>query len=461
MNELWTLGHHVELQEMLDGRETRAKMQSQMLSFCPDSSIICFTLNIAGPVKVNALTDEAFYAGCEAIEDILSMAGIEAECEIAENDYGHEGYYVISEEEESAEEIKYLMTEIEEEHELGRLFDIDVIRSNGEKVSRTEIGMEPRRCLICENTASECASTRAHSVEELRSATYDMIAEYLNNEIPVSMISRMAYASMMNEVATTPKPGLVDLSNNGAHKDMTPETFEASAQAIKQFFSDCYAFAKNTCGNTDGAVILERVRGLGLEAEKKMLEATGGVNTHKGLIFSLGIICIAIGICERGAALTDILDRAGYIAENTLSEKPLRGITGGARTEAASGFMSVRNISMPAYEEALQAGVDINTAGVYALLKLIASVDDTNMIYRAGEDKAVQMKSDAGVLATEFEGVIRNSDKTEESLEVCTGLFLQKVVDLDEKYIEANVSPGGCADLLAITYFLKMLKDIL
>ena len=460
MNDLWTLGHKVELDEMLKGRETRAALQKQMLSFCPGCSLICFTLNIAGPIKVNALTDEAFYGGCEMIESMLMSSGISAEAEIAEHEYGHEAYYIVDEEEESAEGLKQLMVMIEDDHLIGRLFDIDVIRQDGSKVSRIDIGYEPRRCLICDKPASECASIRNHSVEELKGRTYEMICDYLKSIMPQSCISRLAYASMMNEIATTPKPGLVDLSNNGSHKDMTPETFELSAQEIKQYFSDCFYEGLKSKMAED---VLPRIRPLGIAAEKRMLEATGGVNTHKGLIFSLGIICAACGFLrdKEDTDICHILDVAGQIAAGAADEKPLRVAAGtGARAEAASGFASLSGVALPAYEYAINGGVDINCAGVYTLLLLIANANDSNMIYRAGEDKALKLKEKAAALAAEFKGVIDNAAGSNEALEIGSALFLKKVSDLDEEFISVNASPGGCADLLAITYFLEMYKEI-
>lgn len=463
MNELWTTGHIVELNEMLKGRETRAALQRQILEFCSASSLICFTLNIAGPVKVSALISEAFYAGCAAIEEALKMAGLPAESRIEEYPYGYEAYYVISEEEQSAEDIKRLMCIIEEEHELGRLFDIDVIRSDGSKVSRTELGMEERRCLICEKAAAICARARAHTVSELQSRTAEMITDYLRENISLETVSRMSYISMMNEVAVTPKPGLVDLANNGSHRDMTPDLFEKSAAAIKDYFGKCFECGRRLA-DTAPEEIITHIRPLGVEAEKKMYETTGGVNTHKGAIFSLGIICAAWG-CAGGFDVKKIMETSGRIASPIADEKGLRGIAGGARTQAASGFESVEKLSLPAYKLATLLGFDVNTAAVYALIKLIAGITDTNMIARGGHETAAEMKASADDVAKHFETGMKEMRRPGggdmDYIITRTGEdFMKDVSALDEAFIAKNVSPGGSADLLMITLFFIMIEGL-
>ena len=99
------------------------------------------------------------------------------------------------------------------------------------------------------------------------------------------MITNLAYKALIKEVELTPKPGLVDCANNGSHKDMNIDTFYASANAIKPFICK---FIK--CGNS-----FDNLRKVGIECEEKMLNATKGINTHKGMIFSLAVICGAIG----------------------------------------------------------------------------------------------------------------------------------------------------------------------
>ena len=458
--EKWIVGHQVDLPEMLAGREARAARQQKLLEWY-GAPLICFTLNVAGPVKVFPLSVRAFYDGVLAIGVKLAKEIGEEACsymQVLDHPWGHEAYYVV---EEDALTIKKLMTDIEETHPFGRLFDIDVLRPDGTKASRQEIGYGGRTCLICGEDAAFCASTRAHSVAQLQAKTAQLIAAGLSAE---AFIEAAAQTALIREVLTTPKPGLVDLRNNGAHKDMDVDLFVTSARAIAEYFGKCYV-----CGRAHKAEpasgLLKYLRPLGIEAEREMFEATEGVNTHKGMIFSLGIICGALGRCgydQKSGLRTDaaagegldaqtLLQTAGEIAMPAMmdfmkqAEEPTHGKSqfaryglSGIRGEAASGFRSLTEVGLPAFHGSLEQGLSYNDAGVAALLALIARVDDSNMIARGGVKLAGELKAQIAELLEH-------------------PWSIETVEALDDLFIQLNVSPGGCADLLALVYFLDLL----
>ena len=482
----WITGHTVELPEMLAGREARAERQKRLLERY-QAPLICFTLNVAGPIKVFPLSRRAFYEGVLAIGVKLAQTVGEAACgymQVLDHEWGHEAYYVVD---EDAITVKRLMTQIEETHPFGRLFDIDVLRPDGEKVSRQEIGYPGRACLICGQDAAFCASTRAHTVAELQEKTARMIAGGLSEK---DFIAVAAETALVREVLTTPKPGLVDCRNNGAHKDMDAALFVKSARAIADYFGACWASGaahKNELTSN----ILKHLRPLGVEAEQDMFEATGGVNTHKGMIFSLGILCGALGYCgysktnglcddvtltpqpaeaacsedtaetvceaaalcdsRKAVSLQKVLKTAGEIAAPAmadflqLSEDLTHGKSqyarfglAGIRGEAASGFRSVSAVGLPAYRREQAARKTVNDAGVGALLALIASVEDSNMIARGGRRLTQELREETAAL-------------------LAKGWTIEAVEALDDRFIAHNVSPGGCADLLALVYFLDLL----
>ena len=463
--EKWIVGHQVDLPEMLAGREARVLRQQKLLETY-GAPLICFTLNIAGPVKVFPLSVRAFYDGVLAIGVTLAKEMGEEACawmQVLDNPWGYEAYYVV---EEDSLTVKRLMTQIEETHHFGRLFDIDVLRPDGTKVSRQEIGYGGRTCLICGEDAAFCASTRAHSVAELQKKTVQLITAGLSTPV---FLEAAAQTALLQEVLTTPKPGLVDRRNNGAHKDMDVTLFAASAQAIAENFGHCY-----TCGKAHrtepASGLLKHLRPLGIEAEQEMFEATGGVNTHKGMIFSLGILCGALGWCgyeqtaqgdgpsvslQSGSAalsITRVLNTAGAIAMPAMadfmqrSEEQTQGRSqfmryglAGIRGEAASGFHSLTEVGFPAFCKGLEEGKSYNDAGVAALLALIARVDDSNMIARGGFQLAGKLKEQAKTLLEH-------------------GWTMEDAEALDDLFILHNVSPGGCADLLAMIYFLDLLE---
>lgn len=459
MEKLLTVGHTVELPEMLAGREKRAARQREIISKY-GGVLVCMTLNVAGPVKVNALTDAAFYAAYEEIEKALSGVAF---TRISHHYYGNEAYFAMPGGDIS--DIKRRMLEIEESHPLGRLFDIDVLEErDGEihKISRTDVGAHERTCLICGGDAKACASTRAHGLDKILSATYGMIYEYIKERgLFAGLAGGLAVSALLSEVYTTPKPGLVDLDNDGSHPDMTMRLFEKSAAALRNYFADCFKAGEET-REIPTYEVLSRIRPLGIEAEKTMYESTSGVNTHKGIIFSLGIILTAAG--RVGVADTDVtLLTAGEIAcpaladfngeastkgEEQYAAYGLQGIRG----EAAAGFPSVRNIALPAFDEATSAGLSWNDAGVFALLRLVSGVQDSNMIARGGRDLAQEMAIMAGHLAGAWQLATRVDSNP--------AALLAGARKLDEMFMRKNLSPGGCADLLAITYFIKMLQSV-
>ena len=191
-----------------------------------------------------------------------------------------------------------------------------------------------------------------------------------------------------------------------------------------------------------------------------MRRATGGVNTHKGAIFSMGILCGALGQLERAqwgnpaavlaecAAMTEGLVSKDYVnltpeTAKTAGQKLYLqyGITG-VRGQAEAGFPTVLNVGLPKLEAALAAGKSINEAGCAALLAMLADTVDTNMIHRGGYERAKEAAEEIGALLE------KEPFPTKETLE-----------KLDAEFIRDNLSPGGTADLLALVYMLHFLKE--
>ncbi len=253
-------------------------------------------------------------------------------------------------------------------------------------------------------------------------------------------IAKLARTALEREVLLTPKPGLVDAANSGAHRDMDKDTFLRSAAALEPWFLRMARAGRDLVPRSPSA-LLAGLRPLGLEAEADMYAATGGVNTHKGALFSLGLLCAAAGrltaqgrevtpetLCDLAAQMT-----AGITARE-LQGRETHGLAAharygakGVRGEAEAGFPSVRQLALPYLKQ---------KDGAYlALLSLMAHVHDTNVLHRAGEEGLVWLQSRAKALLEDFS--------------------LRQLEQLDRDCIEKNISPGGCADLLAIAFFLE------
>ncbi|MFR5602247.1 MAG: citrate lyase holo-[acyl-carrier protein] synthase [Lachnospiraceae bacterium] len=172
------MDNHVSLAQMLAAREHRAAIQSNILSQ-HRLPLVCFTLNIPGPVKVLPLVPDAFNAGIRQILHALEAQGMAVVCqkEIREIT-GYEAFLAVDGDGLS---IKKLMTGLEDCSQLGRLFDIDVLLPDGQKLSREDIQMPPRTCLLCSENAHVCSRSRAHTVEQLT----ERITQILEKEFPL------------------------------------------------------------------------------------------------------------------------------------------------------------------------------------------------------------------------------------------------------------------------------------
>jgi triphosphoribosyl-dephospho-CoA synthase len=260
----------------------------------------------------------------------------------------------------------------------------------------------------------------------------------------------LAQHSLMLEVDTWPKPGLVSQVDAGSHTDMDAGTFRRSAAALRPFFA---ALARAGAAGAGMATL----RTLGLRAEHAMLAATGGVNTHRGAIFGIGLLCAAAGwraaAPETGTAtLGDIVvDRWG--AEilggprpcDSHGEQALRRYgVGGARRQAAEGFPVVYGTGVPALAEgARRAPGDPEAARVHACFALIATLDDTNLLHRGGEaGLRFAQRAARGFLAR---GGVGAPD------------WRARAAALHRAFVARRLSPGGAADLLAMSVFVAAL----
>ena len=447
-------GAHLEvtLLEMLEAREKRAWRQRELLG--GGQTMVCFTMNIAGPVKNSPLISQGYDLGKELLLGQLAVAGWKiAHFEETREKTGNECILLV---EAGPLDVKAVTTELEDDSPLGRLFDMDVLGPDGRKVDRQELGLPGRACLLCGESAAACARSRRHSVAELQEKTAAILREAVDRADSVEA-SRLACQALLYEVACTPKPGLVDRENSGSHRDMDFFTFQRSAAALHPYFAQCVLLGRQGGSPQE---TFHRLRLPGKLAEGAMRRATGGVNTHKGAIFSMGILCGALGRLDRAkwrdtdlvlaecAAMTRGLtagDFEGLTPENaqTTGQKLyLRyGITG-VRGQAEAGFPAVKNTGLPKLEDALAAGKNINETGCAALLAMLAETVDTNMVHRGGiemtKETMAQLKS---LLARE-----PYPDK-------------EQLQALDALFIRENLSPGGTADLLALVYFLHFLKE--
>ena len=432
----------VSLQDLLEAREDRVRRQEELLK-THGGVLICFTMNIAGPVKHSPLIEAGFRLGQKQLK--RCFVPVYAEEHLAPT--GCEYYCITAGDPEA---VKRQTAQIEDSTPVGRLFDMDVLTAYG-KISREQVGLAPRKCLLCDGDARICGRSRAHSVQALQAETTRLLRQAVS-----AQIGALAAESLRSEVYTTPKPGLVDQNNCGSHRDMELALFIASANALESYFAGCARIGMETAELLP-VETFARLRAEGLAAEQAMYAVTGGVNTHKGAIFTMGLLCGAYGrtlsrdprlALDEVKAMTAGLtarDFAGVTEENasTAGQRLFaqHGITG-VRGQAEQGFPAILQVGLPVLEQGLQQGLSLNAAGCAALLHILAATDDTNMASRSdlATAKAVAAKLGALLAQTPY--------PSQETL-----------LALDRAFIERNLSPGGSADLLAAVYFLYMFKE--
>ena len=266
-------------------------------------------------------------------------------------------------------------------------------------------------------------------------------------------IGDLATGALLAELHTWPKPGLVSLVDSGSHADMDARMFRASAHALRPYF-----VALAVAGAEDAE--MESLRSIGKAAERAMLAATGGVNTHRGGIFGLGLLCAAAGALNAKEERRISAGELGGLVSRRWGRNILCGPlprqshgtlawrqygVGGARAEAVEGFPHVYRVGLPAWNEGKRlANDDENAACVQACFGLIAEVADTNLLYRsgtAGLDFARQAAR----------GFLRQGGVGQKEWRV-------QAAKIHRDFVVRGLSPGGSADLLAATLLVSGLE---
>lgn len=262
-------------------------------------------------------------------------------------------------------------------------------------------------------------------------------------------IDDLALAALEQELACYPKPGLVSFVDSGAHDDMDASTFRKSIAALTGYFGE---MADAGAAGADFA----ELNAIGRCAEARMFAATDGINTHRGAVFSLGLLAAAVGrtpgageaaICRTVATLwgNDIL-AAGAAAREESHGAIVRARykAPGAREEAAAGFPTVIGHALPAFRAARAAGASLNDAMVDAFFAIVATVEDNNLLYRGG----VEALGSAQRLALDF---LARGGIAAQGGRDCA-------IRIHRAFTAKRMSPGGAADLLAATVFLASLE---
>lgn len=265
-------------------------------------------------------------------------------------------------------------------------------------------------------------------------------------------LADMVVLALIDEVTLTPKPGLVDMRSRGAHRDLNWGLMCHSAWVLHPTFHSM-AVAGQTI--TDACLLREEVGRIGRVGEAKMMAATGGVNTHRGAIWALGLLVTAAAqdqsvltpdaVASRAASLARRYDQFAPSVTGNNGERACQvyGV-GGARGQAQAGFPHVISVALPCLKHWRSRGESEDAARLNTLLSIIVKLDDTCVLARGGLNALAAIQADA-------HDVLRRGGAG--SLEGKARLQV-----FEDQLLECHISPGGAADLLAATLFLDHLE---
>ena len=272
------------------------------------------------------------------------------------------------------------------------------------------------------------------------------------------IIGHLASMALQAELDTTPKPGLVDRNDNGAHRDMDHALMQRSIQALHPYFVRLAQL-----GFTDKQPCHDEIVNIGIEAEREMFKATGGVNTHKGALFSIGLAAVALA----GEAFCRITqaERCGTMAYNDVNSKQIQSLSNsiaslarlfpdtngthgskakannilkGALDNAREGYTQLFKAWLPFYIDCIAEGD--NYALHKTLLRIMCDLDDTNIVYRTSMETMQEVKTEARQMLDTSRNIVN---------------FEAALQAMNTDYIHRNISPGGSADMLSLVVFLS------
>jgi triphosphoribosyl-dephospho-CoA synthase len=260
-------------------------------------------------------------------------------------------------------------------------------------------------------------------------------------------------AALIDEVTLAPKPGLVDLRSRGAHHDLDWQLMCASAYALQPTYTE---LARAGIETRPMPSLRERIGAIGRDGEVRMLRATGGVNTHRGAIWALGLLVTAAareptditpdGVASRAGSIARLPDRHAPAFTGHKGEQAcLDYNVGGARGQAQAGFPHVVEVALPELSRSRIRGDSETAARLNALLAVMASLDDTCVLARGGRSALAELQDEA-------RRVLEHG-----GADTLAGRRHLKA--LDRRLVELHVSPGGAADLLAAALFLDRLQN--
>ena len=278
------------------------------------------------------------------------------------------------------------------------------------------------------------SAVRSHLTE----GNFDSAAQLVPASTLPYLVAQVACDALQHELETTPKPGLIDKDNSGAHTDMTFSTMQNSIAALRPYFDRLAVM-----GAAHTLPTAQIICSTGIEAEQAMLAATGGINTHRGALFAIGLTALAAThVMHRNGSITatalrECISRIARDIPSTHDSHGAKAVdthhVDGALAMAQKGYETLFTSWLPYYRN--HSGDPL--CAHKALLLIMSQLDDTNVIHRVGYEQAQQVKQMAAT-----------------TLANCT---THALTQLNDHFVKLNISPGGAADMLALTIMVHRL----
>ncbi len=353
--------------------------------------------------------------------------------------------------EEKYVSVKRKLIEIENSA-LGRFIDIDLFTNAEKSISRGDLGFTTRKCILCGDVVNTCFREKRHTLEDVFGATVNTVKNEFINQL-VSITSQ----SLLEEVSAHPKFGLVTKVNSGKHKDMDYTTFVDSIEVLQPYFVEYGFEGFNLKEDT-----FQKLREIGIRAEKALLEKTKGVNTYRGVIFLLGVLLPSIvDTVYNNKAFENIQENIKFLCKDILNDfhmiddkiKNNQPLTYGEKIYKEHGITGIRgvvkggiNIAFELEPKFRNSKSNSNDLVIDILLNSMATLEDTVILHKHDLETLDFVKAKSCDII-DLGGY-------------CTIIGKKSVEYFTDECIKLNISPGGSADIVTIVLILIKIRKM-
>ena len=400
--------------DILAQRENRRNL---ILELSKESDVVSVKANVVGPIKnlptsrllLSYFTKKIQNLGAKELNLFLSSDG---DTVVGKTTDG--------------KNLKQLAVDLEETDTLGRFIDIDVtLKGKEESLSRGNM----RKCFLCSNPAFVCGKNKTHTIKELLDFFNNKTQQEIYNKLQSDLLE-----SLLGELNLENKFGLVGPTDNGSHTDLSYDLMKRASQEIAKVLPKAFFVGLNS---TSKVGLLEKLREVGLEAEKVMFIATSGANAYKGFIFIACVLLGAVGYAipnnlpYENIYLTakEICSDIDVVPPSTFGYKAYKNGFGGIRNSAKDGFIVVEQAKNLLKQDNL----------LEVLTKIVGFIDDSVLLKRA---KSIERYN-------HYKNLISSVDCTD----------TEKVKTLTQQCKKDNVSIGGSADVLISAILIKKIAE--